>query len=153
MAAQLDLFAAPAPAAPSRPAAPAPAPVLADIIPRAPSVAWERLLRQHPDIATTVIVTCGDLCQGQIIETLLLGPDRNYWLTHDHQILEKRGNNQPPGRHIFLKVRQGIALHARHPLIRVKNGTHAGFYRLAAPGEAAPAELEVPPATIGPEIA
>ena len=124
MIAQLDLFAAPAPSIP-----PAPAIVrapLADIIPRAPSVAWERLLRQHPDIATTVIVTCGDRCTGVIIETLLLGPERNYWLTSDHP---------------------------RHPLIRVKTGTHAGFYRLAAEGEIAPSDLEVPPATIGPEMA
>ena len=152
MSGQLDLFgAAGSTLAIALP--PTPGPQAIRIVPVAPSVEWERLLRRHPDLSTTVIITCSDLCQGEVIETLLLGPHRNYWLMRDRSIREMTGNQDRRGRHVFLTPRQGVALHARHRLIREAGGSHSCRYRLARPGEAAPDDLELPPATVGPEIA
>lgn len=149
MTAQTDLFAAFRPAAPP----PTPRPPPAEIIPAPPTIAWGRLLAQHPDIATTVLITCHDLYTGMVLESLLINVERQYWLMADHTIRELIGRGSQPGRHIFMNVKQGLAFHARHPLIWVKGGTKAGFYRLAGPGEAAPAELELPAKTLPFEVA
>lgn len=152
MTAQLDLFGASIPAPPP-PAVTRPRPQSAELIPPPRTLPWAKLLRDHSGLATTILITCHDLYTGIVLESLLIGPERQFWLMHDHTIQERIGRQAPPGRHVFLSIKQGIAFHAAHPLIWMHGGTKAGFYRLAEPGEAAPADLQVPPMTLPYEVA
>ncbi len=151
MIAQLDLFGATLPAPPPMPRIVPAAPM--ELIPPALTVPWAKLLREHEAISTTVVVLCSGLYTGEVLETLLFGPERNFWLMKNHTIMEQKGNDGQPGRHVFLTPRDGIKFHTKYPLIKTKGGTHACFYRLARPGEVAPVDMDLPPMTIGPEIA
>lgn len=153
MTAQLDMFATPAPA--PRPAPPATttakAPT-AELIPPPPTVQWARLLARHMDVSTRVMVQCSSLYTGIVLEVLALGTQGQHWLMKDHTIRENSTNLGVRSRIIYVTPRQAIAMHARHPMIMTTKGSHCCSYRLADPGEAAPAELPLPPATIGPEV-
>jgi len=82
-----------------------------------------------------------------VIETLVVDGATEHWLLRDGMIEARGGRGFPPCRRVFMTVRQGLALHARHPLVWEKGGTKAGFYRLALAGEVVPAELRLPALT------
>jgi hypothetical protein len=153
MIAQLDLFGA------TQPSPPPPPPVVtakarpAEIIPRPPTVEWERLLRRYAEISTTVMVQCSTLWTGVVLEALTRGNDQQYWLMGDKTIREmKPSPGEQAARYVYIRPRDALALHAKHPMIKIRGGTHSCMYRFAEPGEDAPADLPLPPMTIGPEV-
>ena len=151
MIAQLDLFGAAQPSPPPPPVVTAKAGP-AEIIPPAPTVEWERLLRRHQDVSTRVMVECCKLWTGMVLESLALGPTGQYLLMKDKTLSECGADPGRTARYVYVTPRQALAMHAKHPMIKIGGGTHSCIYRLAEPGEDAPADLPLPPMTIGPEV-
>lgn len=142
MIAQLDLFGAPQPAPPP-PTRPVPRRA-AEPVPTPATIPWARLLAAHPDVATRVMVQCSALYTGVVLESLALGPAGQHWLMADKTIRDVQADPGRRGRYVYLTPRDAIALHTRHPMIRIGGG-HALLHlslrgrRRGRAGRAAPA--------------
>jgi hypothetical protein len=137
---QLDLF------GDVTPAALPPPPVIAPFFPRPPTVEWQRRLVacEH---ARKVTVLVSWIWTGVVVETLADGARGRWFLHSDGFIQDVTPDPGAVGRCVFLNPHQAQDIHARHPMIMTgPDGSHCALYRFAGAGEAAPAELPLPPA-------
>ncbi len=90
------------------------------------------------------MVQCSALYTGVVLESLALGPDGQHWLMADKTIRDVQADPGRRGRYVYLTPRDAIALHTRHPMIRIGGG-HALLHlslrgrRRGRAGRAAPA--------------
>ena len=148
MTAQTDLFGA-LPAPPHKPMAVPPQPARPPAeppYPPPPTMAWARLLTAAGRVAGDVTFHVSWLHTGQVVEALCEGPKGRTLLHRDGTIQAIAPDPGAFGRVVYLDPMRAIEAHARRALIRIGTpGTSSARYRLARPGEAAPAELELPP--------
>jgi len=149
---QLDLFGA----AVATPHPPPPAVIAkarpAETIPTPPTLEWARILAQHADVSTRVMVHCSAIWTGLVLESLALGSAGQYFLMKDKTVRDALADPGRKARYVYMTPRDALALHARHPMVMTTKGTHSCTYRFAEPGEDAPTDLPLPSMTIGPEI-
>ena len=145
MTGQFDLFGAePPPPRKSISVRPQPASPPIEHFPAPPSLAWARMLTaEGSDLE--VHIPASWMWTGVILETLCAGAKGRWWIDRDHKI----GTFPPdPGcraRIIYVDPDRADELHRHHPLILITSGDHAALYRLAGPGDVAPAILDRPP--------
>ena len=139
VAAEPDLFGFLAPAAPAPAARVAPV----EHVPAPPSLEWARLLTRHGPLPVWVHVS--PLWTGVILETLCAGAAGRWGIRSDKTLCEFPPDSGCRARIVYLDPAFARRLHRTHPMTRLgPGGTHAILFRFTAPGEAAPAALDIP---------
>ena len=144
---QLDLFGAAPPPAPARGIQALPLPTkapLAPLIPTAPSLEWERLIRASPAYHQDVQIQVSEHWTGVVLELLCEGPYRRRWIFADKRIQDTTPDPGMTCRLVYMTPRDAFSLHIDNGLIPIDAGTSSARFRLARPGERVPGSIIFP---------
>lgn len=145
---QFDLFAA---AALLPPAAAASAAKVGTLFPTPPTIPWQRRLQAAGDIGRRVEWHVSRLWSGVVAEMLCQANAGRTLLYAGGEIVDIIPDPGALGRIIYADPAAAAALHRMHRLILIAPaGSGSARFRLAAPGEASPDELALPPGCLAP---